>query len=105
MDTLYVKTSDGLVEINLGTSGGGSSTSVAVVRDRKTLAEVLPSGTPYEVPGHSLGSDGLVVFFNGLLCSQGEDQQYVDLSRTSIKFNFDLPIGSEIDVIQFDDGG
>lgn len=102
MDSLYVKTADGLAKVNLGTSGSGSR--ISVVRERQVLTSALAAGTAYAVPEHEVGGSDLVVCFNGVLCIEGASEQYTDVNATSIQFNFDLPIGSEIDVIQFDGG-
>lgn len=99
MDSLYVKTNEGLVKLSLGNSGGGL---FVTTRESKTLSSSLPAGTAYEVPEHEVGSAQLAIVFNGVLCKSGE--QYEDLSSTTIKFTFDLPIGSEIDAISFEGG-
>ena len=103
MDSLYVKTDDGLVKLTLGASGSSGGTYITT-RESKTLSSVLPTGTAYEVPEHEVGASTLAICFNGVLCKSGEDEQYVDVSSTTIKFNFDLPAGSEIDAIQFEGG-
>lgn len=100
MDALYVKTESGLQPITLASSGGGGS--YVTTRDRRILTAAIPAGTAYEVPEHSVGGADLVICFNGVLCVP--DEQYQDISSTAIKFLFDLPIGSEIDAIQFDGG-
>lgn len=102
MDSLYVKTDEGLVKLNLGTGSTGGS--YLTTRESKTLSSALPAGTAYEVPEHEVGASTLAICFNGVLCKPGEDEQYVDVSSTAIKFNFDLPVGSEIDAIQFEGG-
>lgn len=79
-------------------SGGG----FAINRESKTLTAKLAQGTVYEVPEHTVGGTDLVICFNGVLCKL--DEQYSDISSTTIKFLFDLPAGSEIDAIQFDGG-
>lgn len=99
MDSLYVKTSTGLQPIQLAASGGGS---YVTTRESKILAAKLAQGTAYEVPEHAVGGTDLVICFNGVLCKL--DEQYSDVSSTTIKFLFDLPAGSEIDAIQFDGG-
>lgn len=81
-----------------------SGNRVSVIRERQVLTSAIPAGTAYAVPEHVVGGSDLVVVFNGVLCVEGATEQYTDVNTTSIKFNFNLPIGSEIDVIQFDGG-
>ena len=102
MDALYVKTAGGLQKVEIAGSGGGSR--VSVIRERQVLTSAISAGTAYAVPEHEVGGSDLVVVFNGVLCVEGASEQYTDVNATSIKFNFNLPIGSEIDVIQFDGG-
>ena len=101
-DALYVKTPSGIVPINLATSGGGGK--VTVTRVRQVLPAVLKAGTAFEVPEHSVGSTNLLVCYNGALCVAGADEQYVDVSSTSIRFNDDLPAFAEIDCVYYEGG-
>lgn len=103
MDTLYVKTASGVVPINLAASSGGGG-KVIVTRERQVLSSTLKAGTAFEVPEHVVGSSNLIVCYNGALCVAGADEQYVDVSSTTIKFNDDLPAFSEIDAIYYEGG-
>ena len=102
-DALYVKTASGVVPINLAASGGGGG-KVVTTRVRQVLPSVLKAGTAFEVPSHVVGSANLIVYYNGALCVAGADEQYVDVSATTIKFNDDLPAFSEIDCIYYEGG-
>lgn len=99
--TLYVKNGNSIIPLELGTGAGSTLT---VTRESKVLTETLTAGTAYEVPTHTVGSDLLIVLFDGLLCEAGASKQYVDASATTITFNDDLPAGSEIDVLVYNGG-
>lgn len=104
-DALYVKTPSGVVPINLAASGGGGGGGkVTVTRVRQVLPAVLKAGTAFDVPEHTVGSTNLLVCYNGALCVAGADEQYVDVSSTSIRFNDDLPAFAEIDCIYYEGG-
>lgn len=103
MDALYVKTASGLQKVEIAGSGGGGC-RVVVTRVRQVLPSALKAGTAFEVPEHVVGSSNLIVCYNGVLCVAGADEQYVDASSTTIKFNDDLPAFSEIDAIYYEGG-
>ena len=91
--SLYYKETNGsLVKIETG-GGGKTEVSKAVSTSR---GDTLTAGTAFEVPAYELGSGRLQVFLDGLLCLEGESNQYVEASTTTIKFNDDIPADMEI---------
>ena len=76
-------------ETNKGTIKTTSLTSV----DR---GSVLVAGTDFTVPEYSSELNNLQVYVDGLLCVPGESGQYIEVSSTVIRFNFDIQPSSEI---------
>jgi hypothetical protein len=62
------------------------------------ISSDIASGTAITVPAHTVNSDKMIVFFNGMLCKRGSSEQYVDSSSTSIEFTFALSAGSELTI-------
>lgn len=89
--TLHFKTESGVEQIPLG--------GVTVSRSVTVLSSDLSAGTAFTVPTYAVGSMKLLVFVNGLLCALGSDQQYVEASTTTIKFNDTLASGTQIAVM------
>lgn len=73
-----------------------SGTSVSVTNI--PISSNIASGTAITVPSHTVNSDKMIVFFNGMLCKRGSSEQYVDSSSTSIEFTFALSAGSELTI-------
>lgn len=93
IDSLYIKTSDGFVKVNIGGgSGGGEVTRKVLVSS--TRSEVLSTGTALTVPSHEVGNNRILVYLDGLLCTD-----FTDESVTTISFNDDIPADMEIVVI------
>lgn len=57
---------------------------------------VLVAGTPFAVPKHTVGSDLIKVFLDGLLCQQ--DVHFLEMSSSSISFTSDIPADMQITV-------
>lgn len=86
-DSLYVKTAGGILPIAIeGTGGGGVTRKIVTSNSR---AEVLTAGTAWTVPEHTVGSNELAVYIEGLLCTRGVE--YTDASSTTITFTSDIP--------------
>lgn len=86
-DSLYVKTSGGILPIAIeGTGGGGGTRKVVTSNSRES---VLTAGTAWTVPQHTVGGDELLVWIDGLLCTRGVE--YTDASATTITFTSDIP--------------
>lgn len=64
-----------------------------------TLVSDLPSGTPVDVPEHTVGGDGMAVYLCGIRCERGAEAQYLDVDSTHISFNDDLDAGMDIAVV------
>ena len=79
-------------ETNKGTIKTTSLTSV----DR---GSVLVAGTDFTVPEYSSELNNLQVYIDGLLCVPGVSGQYIEVSSTIIRFNFDIQPSSEITVL------
>jgi hypothetical protein len=68
-------------------------------RTTQKLASAVSAGTAITVPSHVVNSGSLLVFHNGVLCESGANEQYVDYSSTSVKFNYNLPAGDTITAV------
>lgn len=89
-DALYVKQNGSLVQLDLGSGGGGAE----LVRTTVTLSGALAAGTAVSVPSHTVGGNQLIIWVNGIAVAEGD--QYTDLSETTVAFAADLPAGTEI---------
>ena len=86
-DRLYVKTASGFLPIAIeGTGGGGGTRKVVTSNSREA---VLTAGTAWTVPQHTVDSNELAVYIEGLLCTRGVE--YTDASATTIIFTSDIP--------------
>lgn len=94
MDSLYVKTADGLQKVEIGGEGGSVSRKVFTSSNRSS---VLAAGTAFEVPTYTKGDNSLSVFLNGLLCSKSVE--YTEVSTTSISFTSNIPADYEITAV------
>lgn len=94
MDSLYVKTADGLQKVEIGGEGGSVSRKVFTSSNRSS---VLAAGTTFEVPTYTKGDNSLSVFLNGLLCSKSVE--YTEVSTTSISFTSNIPADYEITAV------
>ena len=86
---------DGNNAVLVGIVGAGPT----VTRMRTTLAADLPAGTSVTVPAHTVGTANLLVYLDGILCHAGAGDQYVDTTSTTVVFNDNLPLGSEITAV------
>ncbi len=84
-DALYVKTTSGILPVAVGESSG--VTRKVVTSDSRSA--VLSAGTAWTVPQHTVGSNELLVWIEGLLCISGVE--YTDTSATTITFTSDIP--------------
>lgn len=82
------------IELADAESGSGISRIESLTRD-----SVLTAGSAFAVPQYTLGSDNIMVFRDGLLCIEGESGQYQEATETTITFNEDLAIDTQIVVI------
>lgn len=64
-----------------------------------TLSDALTAGTSIEVPEHTVGGTGMVVYLCGIRCERGTEAQYLDVDSTHISFNDDLEAGMDITVV------
>lgn len=64
-----------------------------------TLSDALTAGTSIEVPEHTVGGAGMVVYLCGIRCERGAEAQYLDVDSTHISFNDDLDAGMDIAAI------
>ena len=64
-----------------------------------TLSDALTAGTSIEVPEHTVGGAGMVVYLCGIRCERGAEAQYLDVDSTHISFNDDLEAGMDIAAI------
>jgi len=87
---------DGNSAVLVGTFPSGGAT---VTRTRTTLAAALPAGTSVVVPTHTVGTNNLLIYLDGILCHAGSSDQYIDASTSTITFNDALPSGSEITAV------
>ena len=86
-DSLYVKTAGGILPIALGGTGGGGDIRKVVTSNSREA--VLTAGTAWTVPQHTVDSNELAVYIEGLLCTRGIE--YTDKSATTIAFTSDIP--------------
>lgn len=93
-DSLYIKTTDGPVKVEIEGGSGGVSHKVFTSTSRSA---VITAGTAWTVPSYTVGDNSLAVFVNGLRCIKS--QQYVEASSTTITFTFDVPTDFELVVI------
>lgn len=91
--SLYYKDSSGSL-VKIGLEGSGSTNVSKVVSASRD--STLIAGAAFTVPTYQLGSGRLQVFLDGILCLEGESNQYVEDSTTTIKFNDDIPADMEI---------
>ena len=80
-DSLYVKTAGGILPIAI------EGTRKVVTSDSREA--VLAAGTAWTVPQHTVDSNELTVYIEGLLCTRGVE--YTDASATTITFTSDIP--------------
>lgn len=64
-----------------------------------TLSDALTAGTSIEVPEHTVGGAGMVVYLCGIRCERGAEAQYLDVDSTHISFNDDIEAGMDIAVV------
>jgi hypothetical protein len=60
----------------------------AAVRAGAVTAALIPPGSPIEVPFYKVGSNRLLVFWDGVLCEPGTDGQYVETGDPGDQSNF-----------------
>lgn len=65
---------------------GGVSRKIVTSNSREA---VLTAGTAWTVPQHTVDSNELAVYIEGLLCTRGVE--YTDASATTITFTSDIP--------------
>lgn len=95
MTELYYLDNGTPVKIPIG-SGGGNGVTKLISPSRES---VITKGTSFNVPEYTVGSGNLQVFYDGLLCREGADAQYIETSSTSITFNDDIATDVEIVVL------
>ena len=87
MDSLYVKTAEGLQRIEIEGSGGGGSVSRKVFTS-SNRSSVLSAGTAFEVPTYTKGDNSLSLEWNGLHLVK--DVDYTEATTTTVTFAFAL---------------
>lgn len=87
---------DGLMSAADKTKLDGIPAETKFARATTVLDSDVPAGTSIAVPDHAVGQGLLFVYHNGVLCEAGAAAQYVDVSSTSIAFNYSLPAGDVI---------
>lgn len=95
MAELYYLDSGNPVKIPINAEGGNKVTKLV----SSSRESVITKGTSFTVPEYSIGSGNLQVFYDGLLCREGIDAQYLETSTTSITFNDDIATDVEIVVL------
>lgn len=96
MTELYYLDNGTPVKIPIGSGVGGNIVTKLVSTSRES---VITKGTSFTVPEHTVGSGNLQVFYDGLLCREGADAQYIETSSTSITFNDDIATDVEIVIL------
>ncbi len=89
-DSLYVKTSDGFVKVNIGGGSGGDGEVTRKVLVSSLRSAVLSAGTAMTVPEYVLGDSSLELTWNGLLLAKGT--HYTEASITTVTFTFDVAV-------------
>lgn len=74
---------------------------LSVETTKTVLENEITIDTEFAVPMHTVGSNKLQIFINGLFCHEGDDGVYTDVSSTSIRFNQNLKAGIEITAISY----
>ena len=94
MDTLYVKSQEGLVKVNLGTSSGegGGGTPTELTIEQYTIEE---ASTPTYPMGDAVN---VLVFINSVLAIEGDAY---GIASKNIVFNQPLSAGTEICLVKF----
>lgn len=95
MAELYYLDNGNPVKIPINAEGGNKVTKLI----SSSRESVITKGTSFTVPEYSIGSGNLQVFYDGLLCREGIDAQYLETSTTSIAFNDDIAPDVEIVVL------
>lgn len=95
MTELYYLDNGNPIKIPINAEGGNKVTKLI----SSSRESVITKGTSFTVPEYSIGSGNLQVFYDGLLCREGIDAQYLETSTTSITFNDDIATDVEIVVL------
>lgn len=95
MAELYYLDNGNPIKIPINAEGGNKVTKLI----SSSRESVITKGTSFTVPEYSIGSGNLQVFYDGLLCREGIDAQYLETSTTSITFNDDIATDVEIVVL------
>lgn len=94
--SLYYNNAGTPTKIELADAGSDSGISRVESLSRDS---VLTAGSAFAVPQYTLGADNIMVFRDGLLCVEGESGQYQEATETTITFNEDLAVDTQIVVI------
>ena len=89
-------TEDGFMSKEDKSKLDGIASSTSFARTTTVAAATISAGTAISVPAHAVGQGLLLVWHNGVLCEAGTSAQYVDVSSTSIAFNYNIPAGDTI---------
>lgn len=95
MAELYYLDNGNPIKIPINAEGGNKVTKLV----SSSRSSVITKGSSFTVPEYTVGSGNLQVFYDGLLCVEGEDAQYIETSSTSITFNDDIATDVEIVVL------
>jgi hypothetical protein len=95
--THKIPTTDQLAKLD----GLSATPALTVARGQYKAASALASGANITVGSYVVGSNKLMVWFDGVFCDLGSDNQYTEVgtagaSSTTIKIGFDVPAGSVI---------
>lgn len=93
-DALYVKTTGGILPIDVGGIGGTVSRTVFTSKSR---SDVLGAGTEWNVPTYTKGNSSLSIFINGVLCVKGTE--YTEVTTTSVSFTSEVPADYELTAV------
>jgi hypothetical protein len=76
-----------------------TSSEPRLTRSSHTADSDLAAGAVLTVPSHTVGSGGLLVFWDGLLAREGDGNQYVDSTGTSITLVSGAPAGTQFEFL------
>ena len=71
----------------------------AVAKVTHLIQDITGIGSVFTVPTHKVGSPRLVVILNGVVLEEGEDNQYLDTTSTSITLNITVANGDILTAI------
>lgn len=88
--SLYVRTASGNEKLDIG----GSSKLTRTVARSPSRTAVVSAGTEYTVPAHTVGTNAVAVYLDGV-----RYDDFSEISGTAISFDVDIPTTMEITVV------